>query len=255
MTLGLIFLPYWPPEQLPAFAEAADAAGLAELWLWEDCFASGGISAAAVALARTARIEVGIGVLPVPLRNVALTAMEVSTLARQFPARLHVGVGHGVLDWMEQAGVRAASPMTLLREYVVALRSLLAGSTVDATGTYVQLRDVTLKWLPDPVPPLYVGATKPKTLALAGELSDGTILTSSTDDAGVAAARTVLDDAGPGRRLIAFTSVAATAAETVTRIRSRSAAGADVVVLEPIEGTAAVAFLRFVLDEVLPAVS
>jgi alkanesulfonate monooxygenase SsuD/methylene tetrahydromethanopterin reductase-like flavin-dependent oxidoreductase (luciferase family) len=255
MTLGLIFLPSWPPEQLPAFAAAADDAGVEQLWLWEDCFAGGGISTAATALAATSRIEVGIGVLPVPLRNVALAAMEVSTLARIFPSRLHVGVGHGVLEWMEQAGVRAASPMTLLREYVVALRSLLAGSTLDSSGDYVRLRDVTLAWPPDPVPPLYVGATRPKTLALAAELADGTILTSSTDDAGVAAGRAVLDDAAAGRRLIAFTSVAATAAETLARIRARSAAGADVVVLEPIEGTAAEPFLRSVLDEVLPAVS
>jgi alkanesulfonate monooxygenase SsuD/methylene tetrahydromethanopterin reductase-like flavin-dependent oxidoreductase (luciferase family) len=252
MTLGLIFLPYWPPEQLPAFAQAADAAGLDELWLWEDCFASGGISAAAVALARTSRIEVGIGVLPVPLRNVALTAMEVSTLARQFPARLHVGVGHGVLDWMDQVGERAASPMTLLREYVIALRSLLAGSTVDTSGSYVQLRDVTLLWPPDPVPPLYVGATRPKTLALAAELSNGTIITSSRDLAAVAEARSILDAAGPGRRLTAFMYVAPTVEETLARIREWSAAGADAVILEPVEGTAADEFLHFVLDEVLP---
>jgi alkanesulfonate monooxygenase SsuD/methylene tetrahydromethanopterin reductase-like flavin-dependent oxidoreductase (luciferase family) len=249
MTLGLIFWPYWPPEQLPAFAEAADAAGLDELWVWEDCFAGGGISAAAVALARTSRIGVGIGVLPVPLRNVALTAMEISTLARQFPARLHVGVGHGVLDWMGQAGVRAASPMTLLREYVTALTSLLAGATVDASGTYVQLRDVRLNWPPDPVPLLSVGATRPKTLALAGELTDGAILTSSRSSADIAEARSIL---GPDARITAFTYVEPSAADTVASLAERTAAGADVVVLEPVEGNEAEGFLRFVLDEVHP---
>ena len=56
-----------------------------------------------------------------PLRNVALTAMEIATLARLFPGRLTVGVGHGVLDWMSQVGGRVESPMTLLREYTAAL--------------------------------------------------------------------------------------------------------------------------------------
>ena len=33
----------------------------------------------------TSRVTVGIGLLPVPLRNVALTAMEIATMARLFP--------------------------------------------------------------------------------------------------------------------------------------------------------------------------
>ena len=65
--------------------------------------------------------------LPVPLRNPALAAMEIAALARMFRGRVHVGVGHGVLDWMDQVGARARSPMTLLREYVTALQALLAG--------------------------------------------------------------------------------------------------------------------------------
>ena len=41
----------------------------------------------------------------------------------------------------------------------------------------VQLADVALDWPPSPPPPLLVGAVKPRTIALAGELSDGVILT------------------------------------------------------------------------------
>ena len=52
-TLGAIFLPQNPPETLRSVARAADEAGLEELWLWEDCFLDGGLSAAAAALAWT----------------------------------------------------------------------------------------------------------------------------------------------------------------------------------------------------------
>jgi alkanesulfonate monooxygenase SsuD/methylene tetrahydromethanopterin reductase-like flavin-dependent oxidoreductase (luciferase family) len=124
-VLGVVFRPQLPPERLRPVAEAADAAGLDELWLWEDCFLESGIASAAAALAWTSRLTIGVGLLPVPLRNVALTAMEVATLERLFPGRLKIGVGHGVQDWMAQVGAKVSSPVTLLREHLDALRALL----------------------------------------------------------------------------------------------------------------------------------
>lgn len=135
-----------------------------------------GIAPAAAALAWTSRLSVGIALMPVPLRNVALTAMEIATLARLFPGRFLPAVGHGVLDWMGQTGARVESPMTLLREYVQALQSLLVGDRVTCSGRYVTLDDVALDWPPAQVPPLLVGANRPKTLALAGELGDGVVV-------------------------------------------------------------------------------
>jgi len=179
-TLGAIFPPDLPPERLRAVALAADEAGLEQLWVWEDCFKESGVAAAAAVLAWTERLTVGIGLLPVPLRNVALTAMEVATLERLFPGRLVPGVGHGVLEWMAQVGARAESPMTLLREYTDALRRLLHGERVTTSGRYVQLDDVALDWPPSPPPPLLVGAVRERTVALAGELGDGVILTGET---------------------------------------------------------------------------
>ena len=176
VTLAAIFPPSQPPERLGAVAAAAESAGLEQLWIWEDCFAESGIATAAAILAATRRVTVGIGLLPVPLRNVALTAMELATLSRLFPGRLIPGVGHGVLSWMGQAGARAESPMTLLREYTGALYALLHGETVTTQGRYVHLDDVTLAWPPAVVPPLLVGGIRPRTVSLAGELADGVII-------------------------------------------------------------------------------
>jgi len=184
-TIGAISLPQNPPESLRAIARAADEAGLAELWLWEDCFLNGGISAAAAALAWTDNLKVGIGIMPVPFRNVAITAMEIATLARFSGGRALPGIGHGVQEWMGQVGNRAASPLTLLREYATALRALLRGEEVTTKGRYVNLDAVRLDWPPAEVPPLYFGSTGPKTLALGGELGDGTILTGGTSPAGI----------------------------------------------------------------------
>jgi alkanesulfonate monooxygenase SsuD/methylene tetrahydromethanopterin reductase-like flavin-dependent oxidoreductase (luciferase family) len=175
-TLAAIFPPTQAPERLGAVAAAAEAAGLPELWVWEDCFSESGIATATAILAATSHVRVGIGLLPVPLRNVALTAMEIATVARLFPGRLVAGVGHGVLDWMSQVGGKVSSPMTLLREYTVALYALLHGETVTTHGRYVHLEGVALDWPPSVVPPLLVGGIRPRTVGLAGELADGLIL-------------------------------------------------------------------------------
>ena len=175
-TLAAIFPPTQAPERLGGVAAAAEAAGLAQLWVWEDCFYESGIATATAILAATNRVTVGIGLLPVPLRNVALTAMEIATLARLFPGRLTAGVGHGVLDWMSQVGGKVESPMTLLREYTTALYALLQGDTVTTHGRYVHLDRVALDWPPIVVPPLLVGGIRPRTVSLAGELADGLII-------------------------------------------------------------------------------
>ena len=174
--LGVVFRPDYQPAGLRDVARAAEAAGVDELWLWEDCFQQGGVAQAAVALASTERLGVGVGLIPAPLRNVATAAMEFATLEAMFPGRTRVAVGHGVQSWMQQAGVKVASPMTLLREYVTALRELLAGRSVSVDGRYVRLSEVTLEYPAAGVLPVLIGGTGPKTLRLAGEIADGVLL-------------------------------------------------------------------------------
>jgi alkanesulfonate monooxygenase SsuD/methylene tetrahydromethanopterin reductase-like flavin-dependent oxidoreductase (luciferase family) len=178
--LGIVVRPQLPPVRQREVAASADAAGLDDVWLWEDCFLEGGLTSATAVLAETETIRVGIGLLPVPLRNPAVAAMEIATVAALFPGRFAPAVGHGVLEWMGQVGARVESPMTLLREWASAVRALLDGETVSVRGRYVQLDQVALDWPPEPPPPLLIGGRGPRTLALAGELADGTIIDSAT---------------------------------------------------------------------------
>ncbi|MET8827012.1 LLM class flavin-dependent oxidoreductase [Streptomyces sp. NPDC004610] len=288
-TLGVVFRPQLPPERLRALARLADDSGIEELWLWEDCFREGGISTAAAALAWTERVRVGVGLLPVPLRNVALTAMEVASLDRMFPGRAVVAVGHGVQDWMGQVGARVASPLTLLGEHLTALRALLAGDTLAVTGRYVALDDVTLDWPPARPVPILAGATGPRTLRLTGEAADGTVLTSGTtpDDlrralAAVEEGRRAAGRTGDAHRVVVYLlaatgpgaeqrvraelaaegraddparGVAGDAATVAAAVRALAGAGADAVILQSTgdepdpEG-----FLRFIAEEVRPLI-
>jgi alkanesulfonate monooxygenase SsuD/methylene tetrahydromethanopterin reductase-like flavin-dependent oxidoreductase (luciferase family) len=180
-TLGIVFVPSLPPERLRSVAVAAEESGLEELWLWEDCFREGGIATAAAVLAWTDLLRVGVVLLPVPLRNVALLAMELASLERMFPGRAIAGIGHGVQSWMGQVGARVESPMTLLREYADALRGLMAGESVTVDGRYVHLDEVRLDWPPAATTvPLHAGALGPRSIRLCGELADGTIIAGGT---------------------------------------------------------------------------
>jgi 5,10-methylenetetrahydromethanopterin reductase len=192
LRLGITYVPYLPPEHLRDLAQAADECALDDLWVWEDCFKQSGLASASAALAWTSRIRVGIGLMPVPLRNVALTAMEITTLCRLFPGRVLPGIGHGVQPWMQQVGGKVDSPLTLLREYATALRSLLAGETVSVDGRYVHLDAVQLDWPPSPPPPLALGGEGPKSVALAGELGDAYLFGAARSDDDIAAGLEIL---------------------------------------------------------------
>ncbi|MFI1013158.1 LLM class flavin-dependent oxidoreductase [Streptomyces sp. NPDC020965] len=285
--LGAVFRPQLPPERLRAIARAADDAGLEELWLWEDCFLESGIASAAAALAWTERLRVGVGLLPVPLRNVALTGMEAATMDRLFPARVVLGVGHGVQDWMGQVGARVESPVTLLREYLAALRALLRGERVTTEGRYVRLDAVALDWPPTTAPPVLAGALGPRSLRLTGEAADGTILDASVSADGVRAARLLIEEgrAAAGRtgphpvvvylhaatgpdaaaRLAAELGrwggdptglgVAGDAAAVAEAVQRLADAGADTVVLQPTaDDPDPEGFIRFTAEQVRPLV-
>jgi 5,10-methylenetetrahydromethanopterin reductase len=88
----------------------------------------------------------------------------------------------------QQVGAGAASPMTLLSEWVSATRALLNAETVTVNGVYVRLDEVSLNWPPTSVPPLLVGARGQKTLALAGQIADGLVLDAGLSPDGVLAA-------------------------------------------------------------------
>jgi alkanesulfonate monooxygenase SsuD/methylene tetrahydromethanopterin reductase-like flavin-dependent oxidoreductase (luciferase family) len=277
--LATTCLPQVPPERLRTVARAAEESGL-ELWIWEDCFWGGAMSTASALLAWTDRLTVAIGVLPVPLRNVVLTAMETAALHRLFPGRVTIGVGHGVQGWMGQAGARVESPVTLLGEYLPALRGLLRGERMTTEGRYVKLDGVALDWPPLTPPPVLAAAAGPRTLKVSGQFADGTIVDSSGTVDRVRAARSVIDEArsaagrtdphplvlylstltGPdaAERLAAMNrpgtaAVAGDAQAVADAVRFWAAAGVDKVVLHPgSEDQDPVDFIRFTAEKVRP---
>jgi 5,10-methylenetetrahydromethanopterin reductase len=176
MNVGIMFRRENAPETLPDYARRAEQVGLSELWVVEDCFYGSGIASAAVALACTSTIRVGLGIMPAVARNAAFMAMEIATLARLYPRRFVPGIGHGVADWMKQIGVFPKSQLAALAETSEVVRRLLAGEAVTFHGDHVHLDHVKLEFPPQHVPPVILGVRGPKSLQVAGRSADGAIL-------------------------------------------------------------------------------
>jgi len=134
IPIGIVAPPELPADEFIAYARDAERHGFDQLWVVEDCFLRGGVAQAAVALAQTTTITVGLGILPAGARP-AFAALDMATLENLFPGRLIAGVGHGMPGWMRQVGAWPASPVTLLTEYISTLKKLLKGVKVTYAGS------------------------------------------------------------------------------------------------------------------------
>jgi 5,10-methylenetetrahydromethanopterin reductase len=227
--VGVLLRPDLPTADVLPYVREVEALGFDELWVVEDCFLRGGIAQAATVLAATSTLRVGIGILPAAARNVAFAAMELATLADLHPGRLTVGVGHGMPAWIRQVGAWPASPLTLLEEYLAALKPLLAGETVTVAGRYVQLDGVRLAFAPDVVPPVLAGVRGPRSMAVSGRVTDGTILAEPLTPEYLAAVREQVA-APDGHRIVGFAVAAVDDDSAVALAHARPALG---VVGEP----------------------
>jgi alkanesulfonate monooxygenase SsuD/methylene tetrahydromethanopterin reductase-like flavin-dependent oxidoreductase (luciferase family) len=123
-------------------------------------------------------LRTGISVVPVPLWSVPSLASEAATVGEITGGRFTLGVGSGSIHnpaYRRTLGLPDLKPLGTMRDYLVTLRALLAGETVDYEGAAVTLRGFSLSIKPPRVP-VVLGALGPRMLRLAGEASDGAAL-------------------------------------------------------------------------------
>lgn len=148
------------------------------------------------AAARTRALAVGIAVVPLPFWTVPALAVSAATLASYTGGKFVLGVGPSAVhipSFRARYGVARMSPVTLVREYVDALRAMFRGELVTRRGEVVHLEGASLGFSCPPIP-IYISALGPRMLELAGQVADGACLNWCTTDQ-IAASRAEIDAA------------------------------------------------------------
>jgi 5,10-methylenetetrahydromethanopterin reductase len=130
--------------------------------------------------ATTKRIKIGSGVINNWTRNAALTAATFLTLDDLAQDRIMLGIGAWWDPLAKNVGINRTKPLLAMREHVTVVRDLLAMKNVTFHGEFVNATGIELDIVhgrrePRHVP-IYIGATGPKMMAMAGEIADGALL-------------------------------------------------------------------------------
>ena len=161
--------------------QEAERLGYAQAWVAE-AYGSDAPTVLAWLAAQTSTIGLGAGVMQIPARTPAMTAMTAATLDTLSRGRFHLGLGVSGPQVSEGwHGVRFAAPLARTREYVEIVRMALRREQVTYAGDHftLPLPDGPGKALrltirpPRADLPIYLAAVGPRNLRLAGEVADG----------------------------------------------------------------------------------
>lgn len=180
VRFGIRLPPCEPPQGLAEVARQAEVGGFDNVWVADSQLLAGllldpYVSLAACASA-TQRVKLGVGVANPFTRHPAATAASVLSLNELSGGRIILGMGSGgsALTTIGREEEHLEGIHThrrgATRQTVHLLRELFDGKRIEFDGNPFQLRRALRKI------PIYVAATGPKMLRLAGEIGDGVII-------------------------------------------------------------------------------
>jgi F420-dependent oxidoreductase-like protein len=190
MKLGLI-LGYSGPEQTwnADLVLEAERLGFDSVWAPES-YGSDAVTPLAWLAGQTRKIRLGTGIMQMPARTPAMTAMTAMTLQHLSGGRFMLGLGLSGPQVVEGwHGLPYGKPLARTREYVSIIRKVIKREAPlefdgkeyqipyrgpGATGLGQPLKSI-LHGRPDL--PIYIAAIGPKNTALAAEIADGWIPT------------------------------------------------------------------------------
>lgn len=158
-----------PIDRYVAIAQAAEEAGFDQLWVSHDLFLrSAPVILSACALA-TERIRLGTCILNPYTLHPSEIAMLAATLDELSGGRFNLGLSAGAGEFLKWVGIEQARPLSDTRLAIQQLRAVQADELAPGWRPEAYLR------IPARRTPIYLGATSPRMLRLAGELADGVL--------------------------------------------------------------------------------
>ena len=159
-----------PTSVYPEMARVAEAAGFDQFWVSHDLFLRDSAVLLASSALATASIQVGTCILNPYTLHPAEIAMTAATLQELSNGRFNLGVAAGAADFLSWIGIAQERPLARMREVLLRLRACLDGDPVEGWSSEAYLRVPVAERIP-----IYLGATSPGMLQLAGELADGAL--------------------------------------------------------------------------------
>jgi len=162
-------------DRLISIGKRAETIGASMMWVVDSQLAMKDAYIAMALLAReTSKLNFGPGVTNLLTRHPTVVANAMNTLAFLAPGRLQIGLGIG--DSAVFPIGKKPMPIADCEQGIKELRALLNGETRNYGAG-----DVALSFKVDPVPPIFLAASQPRTLGLAGLVADGVIIMGPSD--------------------------------------------------------------------------
>ena len=172
VRFGIRFPPCDDPRAAAALAAEAERVGFDCIWSVDSPMMGGRLGDPYVMLAacglRTTRVRLGPAVTNPTLRHPAVTAATIESLDRLSGGRAVLGIGTGASS-MWTVG-RDPEPLARLREVIGFFKTLFATGAGRLDGHEYRAARAPIRI------PIYVAATGPRMLELAGEVADGVIV-------------------------------------------------------------------------------
>jgi F420-dependent oxidoreductase-like protein len=188
MRLGLALgyaSPGTNPTELIALAQEAERLGYDSAWTAE-AWGTDAVTVLAWLGAATTTIKLGTGIMQIPARTPAMTAMTAATLDLMSGGRVLLGLGTSGPQVVEGwHGQPFGKPLGRTREYVEIVRAAIRRELLQHTGAHYEIPyaggdatglGIPLKLMLRPVRteiPVYLAAIGPRNVALATEIADG----------------------------------------------------------------------------------
>jgi 5,10-methylenetetrahydromethanopterin reductase len=155
-------------------AKAAEALGYHSFWLSEGYHSRSAIVRATLIAAATSKIKIGLGILSPHTKHPALLAMEAASLDEVARDRVILGVGR-VLNGLRKHAIDSKGTIEVVKESIDIIRGFFSGEQFQYDGSRFKIASPgsRLDLEPRGKVPVYVGATGPEMLRLAGQYADG----------------------------------------------------------------------------------
>lgn len=166
-----------PPTEFAQLTRAAEALGFHSFWLSEGYHSRSAIVRAAIIATSTSRMQIGLGIVSPHTKHPSLLAMEAASLDEAAHGRLILGIGK-VKSALQKHGLGEAGTIRIVNESIELVRGFLSGKLVRYNGVTFKIAEPGSELGFTPYRrdlPIYVGATGPMTLKLAGQYADGVL--------------------------------------------------------------------------------